>query len=632
MVSSNIYLYQSKNIQMFQFGGNVDDEVLDKILSIGYELETGMLSKLSLLTSVERILLNTDTAPADMKGIAEAVGGMDDEDDDEDQFYFRREELIDLDSYTTSSLNNPNDKNKQKNDENVVFLSTNDISKSIYGTYLEGLCDRNENELEDIEDTDDIDDDAVKYKNSLYQFHPNDPNEKPFNINFDTKSKQLSCGTFTNSEWIFTYYNPKRSRNIILETFSNAIKNLSFHLDQLVSIPGKLKMLSGTLLTTLPNPLKRTLYHFPRSNMYYLPVHSTLKEPPLSDVRVVPQMTFSCRVQNVASISKGLLSLLGFKASAIYTLEELITDLFIEYNAVCKPDRQFNNLSRQALFQAIKNYILLIFYKLYQYYNLYLQSEGVKGILPDKYYLKDFCYINTRHTNYILYLELKKCISEYFMINDERTVIDILFQVIFQKEILEEFLIEEPENVRKNAFSPTNILPINHPQYGNPVYSLISYFSYFDKPPPPKSIYHIQYHDWLQYIGVDIFSTQMDIQPGNIVLVELRSFGSMLRESEYFKDRPYTGGGTSFSIGALMEFTNEVAINQSERINNNVGKKRNTRKSLRRQKNLGITTRITNGRTSIRSRNSNRSSRGSNRSSNRGSNRNSNGGSNTSSK
>lgn len=81
--------------------------------------------------------------------------------------------------------------------------------------------------------------------------------------------------------------------------------------------------------------------------------------------------------------------------------------------------------------------------------------------------------------------------------------------------------------MRKNAFNLKNRLEKNDiKNYGNPHYSLGSYFDFFEDPIYDKDSYE-QTHDWFEYKKIDANSTKMKIKD-NIILVEFRQFPRLL--------------------------------------------------------------------------------------------------------
>ena len=104
-----------------KFGGDIQHDVFSNILSIGYELETPNLSKLSLINN--KTFLNTDTVSKGLENLHKI-----DRVEDEPLYITHEgigEELVQLNAYTTKSLNR---KTKEK-DNNVRFYILNDIAE-----------------------------------------------------------------------------------------------------------------------------------------------------------------------------------------------------------------------------------------------------------------------------------------------------------------------------------------------------------------------------------------------------------------------------------------------------------------------------------------------------------------------
>ena len=96
-------------------------------------------------------------------------------------------------------------------------------------------------------------------------------------------------------------------------------------------------------------------------------------------------------------------------------------------------------------------------------------------------------------------------------------------------------LIENKKNVRVNAFSIKNKLEIGNKSYGNPHYSLVSYFDFFENPIKETERRNDKdelFHDWLQYEGIDIYSSTTDLK-NKIVLTEIRTFPRLLGSYMY---------------------------------------------------------------------------------------------------
>jgi hypothetical protein len=267
----------------------------------------------------------------------------------------------------------------------------------------------------------------------------------------------------------------------------------------------------------------------------------------------------------------------------IDNIEKCINKLFETYNNQPNNEYKLIENNNPDVIKSIKNYMFMILFKLQRYFNNYLTDEKVKNKSKTAKYLKDTLFFNSRHTNYDLYKSLKESLSKYFSNKlDDNTTVSIIQNLMIQQPILEKYLIvEDNAAVRKNAFSVSNKLDKNNKHYGNPYYSLSSYFDFFENPiddPDNRNDKDEIFHDWLQYIGVDLFSSTTDIKD-NIVLVEIRSFARML--SNYMYDiandelknsmtngicnrlkKYYQPDNTGFSLSSLKKF-----IELYERIN-----------------------------------------------------------------
>ena len=204
-------------------GGDIyKTNVFTKILSIGYELETSSLAKLTLISGDENILLNTSSNSKDYEIIKKIQDG-ELSGDEYDKYDNRLDELIEVDSYTSESINN-SDKSKLVKNVDTTFLLANDLTVSPFTKYLNVFCDleqdNNEKNNVDSNDNNNNDHEDLLDKNELYTFETNDG--VVYKINFETSDKQ-DCGTFADVEWIMTYYKPEISENIILNTFINVI-------------------------------------------------------------------------------------------------------------------------------------------------------------------------------------------------------------------------------------------------------------------------------------------------------------------------------------------------------------------------------------------------------------------------
>ena len=378
--------YTKKN-----YGGDISNkDALQYILSIGYEFETDSFSKFTLYKNK---LVNTDMARENIskfnktknkKNVKEIENNaVENEDMDKywDNLSIRELEVEDIKINPTIIDGNIS----PKFIKDTLFQITNDIKETRIQRYLnkkynidddeesddkeggDGESDDEENgeESDDKESDDEESDDEengeekndeengeekndndkfIEIKNSLYKFKLTDK-QIIYPINF-VYFIDNDYSLFSNVEWVITYYNPKSSINIIMNTFINALQNLFIHLDSL-------KMENGNLTITLPGtendeiipfPTNRILYNVPDSSVYYLQTEYYNKENlSLDDICIQPQMTFSSNIIHTINIIEILSTdtvnsissmneLFLNKKNDIDKVKDIINKLIINYN------------------------------------------------------------------------------------------------------------------------------------------------------------------------------------------------------------------------------------------------------------------------------------------------------------
>ena len=509
-------------------GGDIDSRNgLKYILSIGYEIETGTFSKLTKTDIVEDpddlILYNTDTARKDILTFKKLSESEDFEILD-DELISRMEEMVDADAY--------NDKNEI--DKNIIFNITSDVSVTPFYKKLNKICDEE------------------KDKNDLYIFKTLEGEE--YKIHFIFKDDR-TCAEFSFVEWLFTYLNPEQSPSIVIDTYSNAISNLIRHLSDLEEIEGNLILNTENGEFIIDQPEVRSLYHKPNTNLYYLQTHIFNQKFSLDDVCFTSQMTFSSKIENLFLVMKTLikdnLNVINsihedseYKLFVLNNVENCVNELIESYNQkLAEPG--FEIIMKKDNSKIIRNiigYLQLIMFKLNRYYNNYMMQPKEK-----RKYFKNSLFFNSRHSNYHLYQELKKNLTNLFLPKlteiyngDESqmnaTIANIIQKIILQPEILSKDFIENETKVRKNVFSPTNIIEKNTLMYGNPSISLISYLQFFENPSDIEENItdegNIYTHDWLEFSELDNKSARMDLKD-DVILIEYRGFQRMLSSYIY---------------------------------------------------------------------------------------------------
>ena len=397
-------------------------------------------------------------------------------------------------------------------------------------------------------------------------------NQSNYDIIFkDSLMEFKNCDTFTDVEWIITYYNPNQSKNVILTYFFNCIKLLNTHLSELVTIDdSKIQCLNKNkeYVDFDINSINKC-YVLPGKSLIYYNV-SQHDEPDyniMKNLIFVPQMTFSCNILNVSHVMKQLLSITydskqlsvltkyqennsygenpttksiidlihqtasneNYDIDSINSSIKIVNKLLNEYTADHRNiDYLFdlNNIIVNESLKKFKMYLFLIIYKLYIYLNSYLEYSNEKHIL----FKKTFSFA-VRHSNYILYLEMKKLLREIFLnkfANKDETfinekIIHIMQNIINDDVILK--LIYTSRFVRSQKKSIMNEIrkskqqnELRNKYFGNPLYSISSYFSHFEKNDVDE-----ENKDWLVLNRIDEKSTKFELNADTII-IEFRDF------------------------------------------------------------------------------------------------------------
>ena len=482
---------------------------LRHILSVGYEIECGVLAKLTQ-TDVggEMVLYNSDSARKDIEELRRLE---EDPDADVEDYIMERQEEVMTDVIL--------DKHGRP-DKYAVFNITNDNAMTPFIRMLDKIC------YYDVESADE--------KNSIYVFR--DTAGKDYKIQFLLKD-ELGCAFHTSVEWVVTYYKPKRSRNVIMDTFVNMITNLVRHLDELVPIEGnyiaKYKNSEGGVEEfVVEKPSQRMLFHKPGTGLYYLQTQVSAAPITIDDACSVVQMTFSASAEHIVDIlvalldnnSQGIASYsenVREKLEDVLRIEGCVDELIRNYN------REHSGIYKiqgsKQFTKTVKTYIFMILFKIAQY---------IKFKKTSSKYFKNVLYFNSRHSNYVLYNNLKRQLEIQFGMLEDARVASIIKDIVLVPDILQSGIVPDGVKMRKGVFSKTNMLNKTNQHYGDPTYSLMSYFDFFEQPVDNEAnrvggTGNIVDHDWFEYKGIDEYSNKMDLND-DIVLIECRNFQKLL--------------------------------------------------------------------------------------------------------
>lgn len=440
----------------------------------------------------------------------------------------------------------------------IKFKITNDSAEdSEFNEQIMSLC---EYHMEDEEDSKNIMFKLTIPKNEYLT-------QTVYDINIREPDLKLhNCSSFTDVEWIVTYYTPENSNNVILNSFYHSMVLLKDHLSELKTIDNsqfyylnqenKYQLLDTKINQVYVLPETSLIYY--NNSIYDIPNYNINE-----NLKIVVQMTFSCDIVYVFRIMKQLLSIQytteqlksinkdiaktnpnstrinemiiqtmkneNFDLDAIDNSLELVKQLFKKYNA--------NKENSEYLFESdntnkIKMYFFLIMYKLFIYLNSFLKNKQEKS---ESLFKKSLSFA-VRHNNYLLYLEIKKQIRELFSpkfvgkdetqinntilkiihnivspISKEKDVFMLMYNFKYTRELkrqLQELFISNPEEIGAH--------------FGDPLHSISSYFTYFET---PNSEEESDDRDWLVFNNIDEKSTKFELHDDTII-IEFRDFPS----------------------------------------------------------------------------------------------------------
>jgi len=537
-------------------GGNLNaNAIFKKILSLGYEFETSEIAKLSL-HGKKKTFVNSDIAPrvlenrtdrqsikrvddnylsvripigVDLAKIEEEFPEeMDPEEMDESEREYYEEFKEDYEEHrmlekwakkeNESYLDYFYEYRATDNHKSVQFQITNDLGETGFESMLSSYCEELETE-----------------KNDMYSFKTNKGNNFDIKFSEEIASNEV-CQSFSGVEFVITYYNPKKDNpSVIIDTFLDACSRIIDHFGNLKPIPGTLFIDQGKKELTPVGYLEgnRLLYRKPKTNLYYMQTYDSfdtmspegdVATQNMSTVSFIPQMTFRCKAEDAIDIMKEIMKPVSRdKIGKTLTVnqkreyrdlemvEQTVDDLIKIFSE--KNDAEINMKSRMG--QILKTYIFLIIYKLFMFF------KGHVKILSKKDYLKDHLSFNSRHGNLELYARIKEIMEEEYGF-DGKEATQILFSYtetflpFFESELKEPEHKEDFDEEGKYRYGEDFYkvdLPEDDENYGNPLYSVPSYFKHLET----------SGKDWFEVAKYDVFSTSFSLTD-DIILIENRWF------------------------------------------------------------------------------------------------------------
>jgi hypothetical protein len=521
-------------------GGHINSsKIFENILSIGFEMEATDLIKFTLTKDEmtgNYILVNSSLANVDLEyGFT-----------DPDEYTYTKE----TPDETFKITNDANEDSEFNELVEKLYYSNNEGENE--GENEEVYQEGGEEEFEEYEEYEE-EDNEDEGQNIILKIPPNQylP-QSDYTVKFrEPSSELLNFSSFTATEFIATYYNPVKSKDIILKYLFKSVRELSDHLSKLVTINNsKMIINKNDEVIEIPNLFNQS-YVLPNTSLvYFNGSFNNIKR--LQDIKryniienldLVIQMTFSCNIMYCYRIMTQLLSIEevdiikyethlnkylnihknrvepllkilnriknndDYDNNAIKRSMNITNELFTNYNNMYKTyplDKDDDNTRK------IKSYLFLIIYKLFIYLNSYIEDKDKSGTM-----LKKMLSFAVRHYNYALFLQLKNLINNYFVNKDNGINASIIIQQLLDDKILNNMYLSP---TIRNQKTKLNIEVKNDPNlqskyYGDPLFSIKSYFDYFDK----------FNADWLEANSIDEKSTKFDLK-NDVVIIEFRDF------------------------------------------------------------------------------------------------------------
>jgi len=406
-----------------------------------------------------------------------------------------------------------NENRKSDNKSTIKFQITNDLGDTPFVEMVKVYCESLS-----------ID------KNDMFFFQTNKGKMYDFKFSENIATNE-TCDAFSGVEFVATYYSPKRENaNIIIETFVDACSRIVDHFGNLTSKKGTLLINNNDRTEKIPiGKLERDrhLYHKPGTNLYYMDTYDDediQRTQTIGDAEFLPQMTFRCKAIDGLPIMKeickndpkfksgqGLMRNMEAELQDILYIESIVSELITKFNETSEIKIDITT----EFGKKIEIYMFFIFTKLYMF------ISNHTSILSKKTYLKDFLTFSSRHSNIDFYRRIKEILAEYYKITDIAVIMRLFYNDSVLKDLYEPdqdaeidpLDFDEEDNYKFNYDAVTDDLLDTDTHFGNPLFSLQSYFKYMET----KNI------DWLKEDGHDAYSTTFPLT-GDNVLMENRAF------------------------------------------------------------------------------------------------------------
>lgn len=452
------------------------------IVSIGYEFETHDISKLSLCDNgVDLVNTSISLRNVSQLGIERSDHSVKLPIHKSDPSYFVNEYI--------------QERREEDNVADTQFYILNDIGDLDFADMLTQMHDCSRFKEKGI------------HKNDLYSFVSLNENHH-YNIKFvEDDDFSTECQTFSGVEFVCTYLKPERSDNVIIDTFIDACSRILDHFSKCEPIRGNLFILDSATKSQTKEKVGvipyRNLYHRANTNLYYLQTydnsdfdyyenHAHLK--PLSRSLFIPQMTVGIKATHAVQVIREFMVKNNVMRRA-RSVANYLKDYDLILEATAKAFGPLKNDKQRTSFA----YFFFIIYTLYYYLRVFLVDA------EDKYeYFKDSVPILSRYNVRSMFMQLCR-------LNTRKFAMDLC-------------LSPDVVALLKTQDQTTELIKPVNKKFGDPAYSLRSYFEFCLKPPKRATA-----NDWLDHAGITGFSSHFKIIDPNVIIVENRIFNTMIQ-------------------------------------------------------------------------------------------------------
>jgi hypothetical protein len=365
--------------------------------------------------------------------------------------------------------------------EQWVFEITNDISnKTKLANRLRRFpgCKYNRNEYNN------------RYELLTYPNGTKKPTKTPLIVNLE------DCGPMYEAEWVYTYYNiGDQQNNTILSFLKRTVDHLYNHLNNMVKQKANL-LIHNANENIVAGPPVDILHSKTGTNLHYFQYNGDYakKNVGIEDALLTIQTTFSTNVEHIHEIYSHIIEntivvdnehMVDFtkEMTLVNIVDVCVKEMIKQFNTNNPNNKlvevdKYGNPTKNIIVKKIKSYLFLIFYKLYQYLSNHqrIVDKIINKTENEDVYFKNFMALNPRHSTLSFYKRIIELLCEYYN-GPRQEIIPVFQELINQPDALKKTLYRK---MKDSVGYNNEDIDSSDPNYGDPWYSLLSYFKHFE--------------------------------------------------------------------------------------------------------------------------------------------------------